>query len=340
MGVGRFFCVLLPFALTIGSIIFLLVGALAGVVDKSLYIFRIDVEDLSISRADVGNIIDNLDLNDLKLDTRAPEIQTEKRAEPVTDNITAELLGLDRYYDISLWGFCSVDADGKRDCEKPQFDWASKTLNTSYLVGSDKNVQIELPDEIQSALKAFKAVTKWTQVVYIAAFIALAIEILLGIFANCSRIFSCLTWIVAGIATVLVIASVVLSGVMAGAVVGAVEGTAKFYGVQGHINSRFFAVVAIAAAFALAAGLFWMFTMCCCKPEHRSRDRKNRRSDGEKLLGGANTKSASYAPLGDDHEMQTGYYNHNQSQSQYGAPRYPSGTARSDLAYEPYSHRA
>ncbi|KAF4449450.1 integral membrane protein [Fusarium austroafricanum] len=343
MGVGRFFCVLLPFALTVGSIIFLLVGALAGVADKSLYIFRINVANLSINPADVDHIIDNLNLKGLKLDTRdVPVIDVpviEERAEAIKDNITAKLLGLDKYYDINLWGFCKTDADGKRKCEKPEFDWANKKLNTSYLIGTDKNVQIELPKEIQNALKAFKTVTKWTQVVFIAAFIALAAEIILGIFSNCSRIFSCLTWIVAGLASTLVIGAVVLSGVFAGTVVGAVEGTAKFYGVKGNINGRFFACVAIAAAFALAAGLFWLFTICCCKPEHRSRDKKNRRSDGEKLLG-TNNKHGSYAPLSDDHEMQTGYYNHNQSQSQYGAPRYPSGTARSDLAYEPYSHRA
>jgi uncharacterized membrane protein len=338
MGVGRFFCVLLPFALTIGSIIFLLVGALAGVADKSLYVFRIDVEDLSISPKDVKSIVDDLNLKDFKLDTRdVPQLET--RAETIKDNITAELLGLDKYYDINLWGFCKTDKDGKRKCEKPEFDWANKKLNTSYLIGADKNVQIELPEEIQNALTAFRTVTKWTEVVYIAAFLALAVEIILGIFSNCSRIVSCLTWIVAGIASVLVIASVVLSGVVAGTVVGAVEASAKFYGVKGHINGRFFACVAIAAAFAIAAGLFWMFTICCCKPESRSKDRKNRRSDGEKLLGGAG-KHGSYAPLSDDHEMQTGYYNHNQAQSQYGAPRYPSGTARSDLAYEPYSHRA
>ncbi|KAF5663107.1 integral membrane protein [Fusarium heterosporum] len=343
MGVGRFFCVLLPFALTIGSIIFLLVGALAGVADKSLYIFRVNVEDLSISPKDVESIAKDLGVNipDIPtLNTRdVPQIET--RAETVKDNITADLLGLDKYYDINLWGFCKTDEDGKRKCEKPEFDWATKKLNTSHIVGTKNDIDIVLPKAIQDALKAFKTVTKWTEVVYIGALLALALEIILGIFSNCSRIVSCLTWIVAGIATTLVIGSVVLSGVVAGTVVGAVEASAKFYGVKGSINGRFFACVAIAAAFAVAAGLFWMFTICCCKPESRSRDKKNRRSDGEKLLGGAG-KHGSYAPLGNDHEMHTGFYNPNQAQSQtqYGAPRYPSGTARNDLAYEPYSHRA
>ncbi|KAM5355437.1 hypothetical protein ACJ41O_002083 [Fusarium nematophilum] len=325
MGVGRFFCVLLPFALTVGSVIFLLVGTLAGVADKSLYLFQVDVEDLSIDPANVDHLVDNLSLK-----TRAIK----------DENITAADLGLAKYYDISLWGYCYKPDEGKRKCVKPKFDWASETLNTSYIehFGSAHDVEIDLPKEIEDALKAFTHVTKWTEIAFIAALVALAVELLLGIFANCSRIFSCLTWLVAGIATVLVITAASLATAMAAVVVGAVEGTAKFYGVRAKINTTFLSVIWIAAAFAIAAGLFWLFTICCCKPEHRSSSRKNRNSDGEKLLPSG---SGGYAPLGNDHEMQTGYYNHNQSQSQsqYGAPRYPSGS-RSDLAYEPYSHRA
>ncbi|KAF4470388.1 integral membrane [Fusarium albosuccineum] len=335
MGVGRFFCVLLPFALTVGSIIFLLVGALAGVANKDLYLFQIDTEDLSISDQDVEKLVGNVDLNLKTRDVPTLNVRAED------NNITAADLMLSKYYDISLWGYCEKPQDGKRECQKPKWNWAAESLDTEKIekVGSSKSVQIDLPEEITSALKAFKTVSKWTQVVFVAAFVALAVEIILGIFANCSRIFSCLTWIVAGVATALVLASAILSTVTAAIVVGAVEGTAKIYGVRGKINTTFLAVVWIAAAFAIAASLFWLFTVCCCKPEHRSRSRssKNRNSDGEKLLGGA---SGGYAPLGNDHEMTTGYYNNNQSQSQYGAPRYPSGAARSDLAYEPYSHRA
>ncbi|CAM1504337.1 Fc.00g019280.m01.CDS01 [Cosmosporella sp. VM-42] len=327
MGVGRFFCVALPFALTIGSIIFLLVGSLAGVADKGLYVFRIDVEDLSINPADVDHIVDNVHL----------------RRAAKTDNITAADLGLSKVYDVSLWGYCHTDQDGDRHCTKAKFDWASSVLNTSYIedFGSAAGVDIDLPDELVNALKAFKKVTKWTEVAFIAALIALGVEILLGIFANCSRIFSCFTYIVSGLATALVIAAASLATALAAIVVGAVEATAKWYGVHGKINTTFLGTVWIAVAFAIGASLFWLFTICCCKPEHRSRSsrssRKNRQSDGEKLL----PKSGSgYAPLGNDHEMTGGYYNQNQSQSQYGAPRYPSGAARSDLAYEPYSHRA
>lgn len=327
MGVGRFFCVALPFVLTVGSIIFLLVGALAGVADKSLYIFRINVEDLTIDQANLDNFVENLDI-DLKI-----------RAETKTNNITAADLNLAKVYDITLWGYCYTDQDDKRKCEKPRFDWASHSLNTSYIenIGSAVGKDIELPSEIKDSLKAFRHVTKWTEVVFIAAFVALAVEIILGIFTSCSTLMSCCTWIFAGIAAALVCCSAALATAMAAIVAGAVEGTAKFYGVRASINTKFLAIVWIAAAFAIGSALFWVFTICCCKPEKRSRNKNRQSQSGEKLLP---TGGSGYAPLGNDHEMQTGYYNQNQSQSQYGAPRYPSGAARSDLAYEPYSHRA
>ncbi|KAF7546600.1 hypothetical protein G7Z17_g8322 [Cylindrodendrum hubeiense] len=317
MGVGRFFCVALPFALTVGSIIFLLVGTLSGVADKSLYIFRLNTQNLSLGE----NVIDDYISN---LGSRAAK----------KDNITAADLNLGKYYDVSLWNYCATSMKGKRTCVDPKFDWAASALNTTWIehFGSAAGVEVDIPDEITSAIKAFNKVMKWTEVAFVAALIALAIEIVLGIFASCSTIMSCCTWIMAGIASLLVCAAAGLATATAAVVVGAVEASAKWYGVKAKINTTFLGVVWIAAAFAIGASLFWVFTICCCKPDHSSK-RKNRRSDGEKLL-----PTKGYAPLGGDHEMTSGnYYNQNQSQSQYGAPR---GAPRSDLAYEPYSHRA
>ncbi|KAH7155503.1 SUR7/PalI family-domain-containing protein [Dactylonectria estremocensis] len=318
MGVGRFFCVALPFALTVGSIIFLLVGTLSGVADKSLYLFRLNVKDLTLSEANFDTIIGNL----------------QNRAAKST-NITASDLNLGKYYDISLWNYCATALKGsKRTCVDPKFDWAASALNTTWVenFGSAAGVEVDIPDEVESAIKAFIKVMKWTEVAFVAALVALAVEIVLGIFANCSTIMSCCTWIVAGIASLLVCCAAGLATATAAIVVGAVEASAKWYGVRAKINTTFLAAIWIAAAFAIGASLFWVFTICCCKPDHSSR-RKNRRSDGEKLL-----PTKGYAPLGGDHEMTSGnYYNQNQSQSQYGAPR---GAPRNDLAYEPYSHRA
>lgn len=55
--IGRIICVALPFALTIASLIALLVAALAGITDKSLYNFRIDTANLSVSASDIESLL-------------------------------------------------------------------------------------------------------------------------------------------------------------------------------------------------------------------------------------------------------------------------------------------
>ncbi|KAK2043039.1 SUR7 protein [Colletotrichum somersetense] len=309
MGVGRVICVALPFILTVASLIFLMVAALGGVSNKDLYMFRVNLTDLEVSPASVSSIVSR---------------QTQ------TSNITAADLGLNNLYDIGLWGYCTTDTNGGNTCTKPKFDWAADYLNTSSLeaIGTAAGRRIELPDEVKTALSAFKTATKWTQVAYIIAFIALGLEIVFGIFANCTRAMSCITFLVASIASLAVCASAALSTAMSVIVVGAVEGTARFYGVSAGFNNSYLALVWISAAFALGAGFFWMFTICCCAPSHNKRSKRN--SDGEKLL----PQAASYQPI---HE-ENGYYKQQQA-TQYGAPRYANG-ARGDMAYEPYSHRS
>ena len=108
-------------------------------------------------------------------------------------------------------------------------------------------------------------------------------------------------------------------------VVGLVEGTAKVYGGKANLNSSFLAAAWISVAFSIAAGVFWLATVCCCKPEER---RSKRQSDAEKLV----SNNSSYAPI---QGANGGYYNN--ANTSYGAPQYHQG-GRSDMAYEPYSH--
>lgn len=353
MGVGRFFCVALPLLLVIASIVATLIAVLAGVVHENLSLFSLDLEDLTINDANFENIASSLgvddDLDKIGLKARA---DIEVRA----DNITASALGLADKYDITLWGYCYKNSKGKKKCSDHKFDWADSALNTTFIedFGSAAGVKITLPKEIKSALKTFKTVMKWTEIAFIIALVALGIEFVVGIFANFTRIISCLTWLIAGVAALLTCASATLATVTAAVVVGAVESTAKFYGVKGTVGTKFLATIWIGAAFAIAATLFWIFTICCCKPEHRSSRRdKHRSADGEKLLPTGGFTQRGYAPLSNEHEMTSGaggaagsYYNPTQPQfdpaydSSHSNARYPAGNGRSDLAYEPYSHRA
>ncbi|KAH8905947.1 integral membrane protein [Coniochaeta sp. PMI_546] len=348
---GRYACVALPFLLTLGSVIAILVAGLAGVADKSLYMFQINTTNLEISPASITNLINSraaasvgfhdpslLDSTSDTTEAAADSTTTSATAGTKSSNITAADLGLNDLYDIGLWGWCYTAQNGTRTCTKPEFNWAQKELNTT--TNNLKNLataageSITLPKEITSAIDTFSTITKWTEVVFIIAVVGLGIELFFGIFANCSRAFSCLTFIVAGVATVAVCGFAALATAMSVVVVGAVEASAKFYGVRADFNTKYLAAVWIAAAFAIAAGFFWMFTVCCCKPDHSSRRSGRKRhldESGEKLI-----PVGAYQPITDEHGYNGGY-NNGHSNPQYGYAPQPRA-ARRDLAYEPYSH--
>ncbi|KAI1827805.1 SUR7 protein [Xylaria intraflava] len=353
-GVGRYFCVALPFILTIGSIIAALVVGLTGVTSNDLYLFRIDITNLTVSGGELQGLINDasslfsghnasstrrdvandppLDWHDYRL--LAEDNGNSKNVEDTVQNlgnalqntnITASELGLANIYDFTLWGFCVTPQDGKRNCTKAQFDWASHELNTSWVdqLGNDTGFNVTLPKDIKDGLDLYKTVTKWTEIVFIIAIVALGLELVVGLFTACSRAVSCITWLISGFATAAIIATAVLLTVTGSTVLGVVYAAAHKYGVKTSLNTAFLAVLWLSVAFAIGAGLFWLFSICCCKPENRPHKRSSH-GDGEKLI-----PSGAYAPL--DEHAHPGYNPYN-----FGAPQ--RGGARSDLAYEPYSH--
>jgi hypothetical protein len=333
---GRFVCVLVPFLLTLAALVAMLVAGLAGIADKSLYMFRLNLTDLSLSPASVSSILEGSgfqapsfdDLNLPNVDLPNVNIAVTKR-QTQTENITADDLGLYHIYDVNIWNYCYTTKNDTRECTGGKFDWASTALNTttgefnSMLTATGLNVT--LPTEIMDAVRAFGTVSKWTQVVFIIAYVLLGIELFFGLFANCSRAFSCVTWLVAALATIATGAAAGLATATAVIVVGAMEASAKIYGVQAEFNTRFLAAVWIGVAFAIAAGLFWMFTICCCKPDHSSRRSRSRGGEeGEKFIP---SSGPGYQRLSEPGGYQGGY-----ARQSYGNAPQTTG------AYEPYSH--
>ncbi|PTB68849.1 hypothetical protein BBK36DRAFT_1134579 [Trichoderma citrinoviride] len=312
MGAGRFLCVALPLLLTIGSIATLLYAVLAGVAHENLKLIQVDLSELSVSPLSFKSLVSRAEFS-IK--------------ETQTDNITAEALGLHKYYDLTLWGSCSSDDKKKWDCSKAQFDWATKQINTTDI--TEGSTTIQLPKDVKDSIKVFQKLIKWSEVAFIVALIGLGLELLIGIFSNFSRAVSCLTWFESLVTTILVIIACSLSTATVAIIAGVVQGSKTLYGAKVHLDGRFLAVIWIGAAFCIGASLFWIFTICCCKPEKRQKSSKHSSiSDGEKLLPGGGFGSRGYAPLGEN----TGYTS--------SAPRFAAGSGRSDLAYEPYSHRA
>lgn len=321
---GRFVCVALPFAMTVASLIAMLVAGLAGITEKSLYVFDVDLTNFTISASDVENIVDTRSLQ--------PRVDASSIISSV--NVTAADLGLEDKYEIGLWGYCYTSTNGSRECSKPAYNWAETKLNSTQDDFKDlvtaTGANITLPSDISDALSVFGGLVRWTEIVFIIALIALAVELFFGIFATCSRAFSCVTFLVSWVATVAVCAAAGLSTAVAIVVVAAVDSGAKKYGVKADFNTKFLAAVWVGAAFAIGAGLFWLFTICCCAPDHRSsRRRGGDRDEAEKFI-----PSGSYQPVYED----PNYAGH---QARNADPQYYASNAnapRRDLAYEPYSH--
>ncbi|KAH6847456.1 SUR7/PalI family-domain-containing protein [Chaetomium sp. MPI-CAGE-AT-0009] len=335
---GRFVCVLVPFLLTLAALVAMLVAGLAGIADKSLYMFRVNLTDLSLSPASVSRILEGTgfqapSFDDLNLpDVNLPNVKIDvSKRQTQTENITADDLGLYNIYDVNIWNYCYTTQNDTRECTGGKFDWAATALNTttgdfnSMLTATGMNVT--LPTEITDAVRAFGTVSKWTQVVFIIAYVLLGIELFFGLFANCSRAFSCVTWLVAMLATIATGAAAGLATATAVIVVGAMEASAKIYGVQAEFNTRFLAAVWIGVAFAIAAGLFWMFTICCCKPDHSSRRSRSRGEEGEKFI----PSGPGYQRISEPGGYQSGYAQQYPRQSYGNAPQ-------TTGAYEPYSH--
>lgn len=364
MNLGRFCFVAFPLILTIGAIISFLIATLSGIAHDSLYIFRVDLRDLTLNEDTLKSLADNIDIDlpgNLEISDVTDNFGKEKRA----DGLSASDLGLGREYEITLWGYCEIKkkkgGDGEeRDCSDGEFDWATKHLRDDFIndLGKSINVEIKLPDEIDKAIDVFSTVNRYAEIAFIVALVVLGVELFFGIFATCTRVMSCLTWIIGLAAIVICVLTAGLATGMGAVVVGAIEASAKVYGVRASLNTNFLACIWIGAAFAIVASLFWLISICCCKPDHRSGKKGTKYRDGgddnEKLM-----PTGSYYPIGaNDHEMTPGNYQqqfqpNNGMGYSHGPPDYTGysggggynmggGSGRQNNpyeAYEPYSHR-
>jgi hypothetical protein len=343
MGFGRFVCVALPFGLTLASLVCILLTMTAGLTNKDLSLFTINTQNLSISSSSLENL-ESL----LKREAAPSDHFSSLTVAALTStgsssalNITAADLGLADKYKVSLWNYCSTTGTNTT-CIKGKFNWAAEALNITSieaLAMSTSGTNFTLPKELRTSLKTFTTVNKWTEIVYIIAFLTCVAELIVGLFGFCSRAASCVTYLVSGLSTVAIIAASVMSTVLGSITVGAVQSTAKAYGVKASLNTAFLATTWLAAAFSVGAGLFWMFTICCCAADHHAKSPKSRRArsgdDAEKLMSTA----GPYHRVEDTHYagQQSGIY-HTQGTSAVPTPNMR--PTHNHGAYEPYSHTA
>lgn len=334
-GLGRSFCVSLPFILTAVSIVCLLIVGLAGVTGSNLSLFEVIPKDLNVNLDQLKDLKiggDGLDINTDRL--KDIGINTDDLDAAIAKfgglDITAEKLGLGDKYNFFLWNWVE-ERGGNTIKTKAQFNYAS-VFNTTNIgnLADGTGASIEVPQTIDDGLKTFATCIKWSEILFIVAIVMHAATLLVGIGACFSRIGSCVTWVVSSVALAAITGFAALTTVTGSVVVGTINAAAEQFGVKSSVNTAWLAIIWIGVAAGVASGIFWMVTICCCKGSVGRGSKRDSRGDTEKLMGG--TGGRGYQPI---HDQQTGIYN----QQQYAIPMTNVKTSRGQ-AYEPYSHHA
>lgn len=286
------------------------IGGEAGDIINDVINGDTDIDQLLDSvGGDTGDLADNLgdgagDLLDNLGDGAGDALDDILNNKRQTKRQTVGDLGLDFKFEITLWNYCTV-TPSNRTCTDAQFNWANKQINLTEFedLGASFGINIEIPDAVMNALRLFRTVVMWAEIAFIVALSVLTLELVIGIFSNFSRGISCLTWAIALVANVFALVAAGLATGTAVIVVGAIEASESLFGAQANLDTNFLIAIWIGAGLAVAAGFFWIFTICCCKPESRRNRRDKYADDNEKLFGAAPT---SYAPLGNDNPYALG----------------------------------
>ncbi|KAL9127644.1 MAG: hypothetical protein Q9217_003512 [Psora testacea] len=326
--VGRFACIFTPMALTIASLICLIIVGLGGTnknnsTYNNLYFFRANTTDINIDPS-----IINLPSNAVTDKIINEETGTVKTALDIKD-----------FYRISLWNYCSGDfsknstgsaIDSVTFCSprKNEFWFNPVEVWSLNNTGADKFFSKEL----RSGLNTYKTVAKWMFICYIVALVSTIVEILVGFLALFSRLGSLVTTIVSSVSSLFTIAFALTATILYATLAGTFNSALNKYNIHGSLGRNIYVAAWLGVAFSLAAGLFWLFSSCCCSGRS---DRIKGYSDEDKHSGrGFRAKRTpyNYERMG---SPVNGGMPYNEAHKGYGMGKL--GQQR-QTAYEPFRH--
>ncbi|KIV94456.1 hypothetical protein PV10_02223 [Exophiala mesophila] len=269
---GRICCITAPFLLSVAVLICVVLVFLAGIYDRNktlndLYFLKVDLTNLTLTLGDVSSGNNSI---------LEGALQQAK-----------ETLGMNDYYTIYLRSYChwNSNQDTYANCTDPQAYFWFNPIKVWHLNDTGVPVDDFLPKEFRTGLDAYKAASKAIFYLYAGSLGAAAITILVGISAIFSRWGSFFTTFCATAMWILLVAASVTVTVVYSLVRTALNNTLKDdYGIDSTLGTRVLGTTWLGAAFALAAGFFWFFSVCCCsgRSPYNSSDKEARRTRAEK----------------------------------------------------------
>ncbi|KAF2085177.1 hypothetical protein K490DRAFT_47535 [Saccharata proteae CBS 121410] len=256
--VGRFACILTPMALSIASLICLLLVFL-GDVNKN----DSTLSDIYFMKANTSNFRSNFSSITADLPSSISSELTSALEASVDDD-------LKDWYTVGIWNYCSGSDNSTLPtyCSDRQASYYFNPISVWGLNGT--LLDNEIPDSLSKGIKLYGKVAKWMFAAYSVAFWLTVAEIIVGVFAICSRWGSFVTTIVSVGSTLFTIAASATSAALYGTVVGTFDSALKPYDIDASLGGRMQAITWLASAFSLASGLFWFLSMCCCSGKSSS----------------------------------------------------------------------
>ena len=282
---GRFACIFTPMALTIASLVCLVLVGLGGTnKDNSTY------NDLYFFRANTSDI--NVDPSLINLPSN-----------PVTDKIVSQAQGtvktalnIKDFYHVSLWNYCSGDfntnstgsvTDSVTFCSPHTNEYWFNPVEVWGL--NNTGVDQFFSPELRTGLNTYQTVAKWMFIAYLVALISTIVEILVGFLALFSRLGSVATTIISTISALFTIAFALTATILYASLAATFNSALNKYNIHGSLGRSLYITTWLAVAFSLAAGLFWLFSSCCCSGRS---DRIKGYADGE---SGRKTRGNAFA---------------------------------------------
>ena len=308
-------------AATIASLVCLIVVGLGGTNKdsaslNSLYFFRANTSNIQIN----GAVIDLPDVADNILGTGS-------------NKVAQEALDIKDFYHVSLWNYCSGSfkknsSGGMNDdvdfCSPRKKQFWFNPVDIWHLNNSVTDNFFS--DELKNGLKAYHATAKWLYIAYIIAIITTCAEILVGFTALFSRLGSLATTIVSSISSLFTIAFALTATILYAVLTGVFDKALKDYQIQANMGRTIYVWTWLAVFFSWVAGIFWLFSSCCCSG-------RSDRIKGYDRSGKVGKYERMPSP-------QPGYHRGSNSGGGYGGQQ--SGvlmgnmSAKRDTAYEPY----
>jgi len=332
---GRVACIFTPFALSIATLVCLVLVFLGGTKEKNsslgdLYFFKADLSSFANASSN-----DLLDIIDLQASTKTLATRTSS-ADSTLASLLADAqkdLKIEDFYTVYLWDYCSWSGDTKYSyCSPKKAEFWFDPI-TVWGLNDTAGIESLIPKDLKDALDTYRDVSKWMFIVYVLALAATAVELLVGITAMFSRWGSFFTTLISMLAFVFTLAASIIATILFSILSTAFNKEFKPYNITSSLGKSVFRTTWFAVAFSGLAAFFWFFSICCCSG-HRHSPYKGRGDKGKRVM--AEKTPYTYERVGSPYLGPQGGQNmpmHNLGPSRQSAYM---GPAQHQTAYEPF----